>query len=276
MTDKPKPIPLIPKDLIKSDADITALVNEHGYILNCVYATAFAPLIPVNDVVGKHLSELYRPVPGEILSSLERAFEGEAHWTAITLPTPTPVGTIDRRFVVAYETHDNIDGNQVVLVRMKLLSDDITEALEHVGTTQNSLRERANYLISDEFSLNSVYLDALIDVTMRETGFDATILLDEDGVVLDVFSLANTPPAVPEGANFIEFLTSFDPGFQERWDFLLNQWQYINAIEQIPMPGGSDIAMLIRVRVTKLQTPEGKRVVQVFASKLDPGMPDDS
>lgn len=264
-----QPIPLIPKRVIKPDADITGLVNEDGYILNLVYAPKFASIINTKDVIGKHLSELFKPVPNEVLRCLERAFEGEAHWAALTLPTQTPVGVIDRRFVVAFELWESIAGKSVALVRMKLLSDDLTEALEHTGTTRNKLRQRANHLISSEFSLSGVYVDALIDLTMRQSGFDATMMLDEDGVVLDMFSLVKTPSPVPEGGNFVEFMKLFDVSFQERWNFVLDHWQYVNAIEEIPLPDKKKMRVLVRLRVTTLRTPDDRRIVQVFVKALD-------
>ena len=263
------PIPLIPKEVVKPDADITALVNEDGYILNAVHALEFAPIVQAKDVVGKHLSELYKPVPNEILRCLERAFEGEAHWAAITLPTITPVGLIDRRFVVAFEPWESIGDKAAALIRMKLISDDLTEALEHSGTSRNKLRQRANHLISSEFSLNGVYVDALIDLTMRQSGFDATMMLDEDGVVLDVFSLVKAPNPIVPGSNFIEFMETFDTDFRARWNFALDHWQYINAIEEIPMSQGQTAKVLVRLRVTTVRTPAGKRIVQVFVRTLD-------
>ncbi len=264
-----EPASSIPKSLVKPDADITALINEEGYVLNTVHAQSFVAIVPPSDAIGRHLSDLYRPVPEEILQCLEQTFDGSAHWAALTLPTVSAMGIVERRFVVAFEPYEAINNKQVALVRMKLLTDNTTDALEHVGKTQNALRTRANYLISDEFSLNSVYMDALVDVSMRQSGFDAAILLDEDGVVLDVFNVSSNPPTVQKGGNFVDFLSLYDPGFQDRWDFALNHWQYINSIEQFPLPDGSAIAVLIRLRVTDLIGPNGKRIVQVFARQLE-------
>ncbi len=264
-----KPVPLIPKRRIKPDADITALINEDGYILNSVHAEKFLAIVKPADVIGKHLSDLYNPVPNEFIRALERAFEGESHWKTVTLPTITPLGIIDRRFVVAYLPWQPIEGKAVALLRGKLLSDDLNEALQHMKQGQRKhLRERANYLISGEFSLDDVYIDAITDVVMRQSGFDATILLDEDGLVLDIFSNTGEPSVVPEGGNFLEFMAMIDAGFAGRWQFMLDHSQYVNGIEEFPNLEGEPVRILSRARVTRLKSDTGRRIVQVFARKI--------
>lgn len=210
------PIPLIPKGAIKDDADITALINDQGYVLNSIHHQRFKAVIAAREVIGKHVSDIYRPVPNDFLRCLERAFEGERFWKALTLPTITPIAVVDRKFVIDFQPWEPIDSRQVALVRSRSLEDDLSEALGESNRRSKAMRERANYLIQGEFSLDDVLVDALMDVTLKQVGFDATIMLDEDGLVLDVYNLSSDDPPVPVGANFVDFMMMFDPDWRER------------------------------------------------------------
>lgn len=266
-----QPVPLIPKEFIRPDADVTALVGKCGHVLACVHAPNYTAVVSASDVIGMRVAELYKPFPLEAERLLERTFAGESNWAALNLPTHTDLGTLERRYVVAASPWQPINGQPVALMRMRLISDSLRDALEGIGTRADNLTERVDHLFSQETSLDDVYIDALLDLTMKETGFDLAVHLDETGTILDIFDVTKSTirDHHPVGSNYLHFMERFDPQFVERWHWVLEHKHYFNSYETLPTSDGQLSKVISRIRVTDMKTDGGLRVLQAFLKHIE-------